>query len=498
MKGTVLAATLAGFLTASSSLQLVQQDTPNVVALKTQRKAVHNPVKRDTLRRRQTVTVSLDNEKTLYFANVSLGTPAQDFRLHIDTGSSDLWTNSKSSRICSHRGDLCSTSGTYDTNSSSTYNFVSSDFDVSYVDGSGASGDYATDTLSIGGKTLKDFQFGIGYDSTSAEGILGIGYTANEAQVNRANQKEYSNLPQAMVDGGLIKSNAYSLWLDDIESSTGSIIFGGVDTDKYHGELQSLPVQKVYDQYTQFIITLSGLNLSNEGRNTSLTMDLPTAVILDSGSSLTYLPNTLTAAIYTDLQVQYFDNAQTAFADCGLADQDITLDFTFTTPTISVPISELIINSDASESSDREDPDSRNGRGSQSSGESDGSLCVFGIAPAEGSTAVLGDTFLRSAYVVYDLENDEISIAQTNFNSSDSRISEIGTGSDSVPGATPVANVVSAAVSETGGARIAGSTGTVTAGRPSATRDSGAGSVRASGFAFAFITIITALLAVGR
>jgi len=106
-------------------------------------------------------------QATLYFANASLGTPPQKLRLHIDTGSSDLWTNAASSGLCKSKGDPCSISGTYDANSSSTYKFVSSDFNISYVDGSGATGDYATDTLHIGGQDLANLQFGIGYRSSS-------------------------------------------------------------------------------------------------------------------------------------------------------------------------------------------------------------------------------------------------------------------------------------------------------------------------------------------
>lgn len=56
--------------------------------------------------------------------------------------------------------------------------------------------------------------------------------------------------------------------------------------------------------------------------------------------------------------------------------------------------------------------------------------------------------------MVYDLANNEISLAQTDFNATDSNVSEIGTGTASVPDATPVSSAVQAAVSETGGARI--------------------------------------------
>ena len=402
------------------------------------------------------------NQETLYYANVSLGTPAQNLRLHIDTGSSDLWANVESSEICADRRGLCSAGGTYAANSSSSYRYLNSDFSVSYVDGSGAAGDYGTDTLSIGGHTLTGLQFGIGYKSTSADGILGIGYAADEAQVNAAHQKSYANLPQALVSAGLIKSNAYSLWLDDLEANSGSIIFGGVDTDKYKGQLQTLPVQKEFDEYAEFVITLSSMSMVDGGSTHSLNTDLPTAVILDSGSSLTYLPNT--NAIYTALNVQYSQQDGAAFASCSLANENITVDFTFTSLTISVPISELILSIDVVEEG-RESPElGDNGQGSYNPGGTDENICLFGIAPSQGSTSVLGDTFLRSAYVVYDLANNEISLAQTNFNSTTRHVVEIGKGTDSVPDATRIVSAVEASVSQSGGARIAGISGTVTGG----------------------------------
>ena len=89
---------------------------------------------------------------------------------------------------------------------------------------------------------------------------------------------------------------------------------------------------------------------------------------------------------------------------------------------------------------------------------------MFGIAPSQGTTSVLGDTFLRSAYVVYDLANNEISLAQTNFNSTSSHVLEIGSGTGSVPGATSVNSAIEASVSQSGGARIAGVSGTVAGG----------------------------------
>ena len=79
-----------------------------------------------------------------------------------------------------------------------------------------------------------------------------------------------------------------------------------------------------------------------------------------------------------------------------------------------------------------------------------------GISDGAGTTPVLGDTFLRSAYVVYDLTNNEISIAQTDFNATTSNVQEISAGSSGVPGATLIANAVTTLSVGAGGARNGG------------------------------------------
>ena len=260
------------------------------------------------------------------------------------------------------------------------------------------------------------------------------------------------------MNAKLIQTNAYSLWLDDLQSSTGSILFGGVDADKYIGSLQKLPVGRIQGRYVQFVLTINRIAISQNGNSRTLSSDLPVGVILDSGSTISYLPNDLVDDIYKAFNVRYSKRQGSGFCSCDLANQDITLDFTFTSPTISVPIRELVINPNQEEFQKRDALDKRQNVGA------DGNVCLFGIAPSSGQVSILGDTFLRSAYVVYDLANNEISLAQTNFNSTNSNIREIGTGSDSVPDATAVSNVIQASVTAGGGARIGNPTATSTDG----------------------------------
>lgn len=338
---------------------------------------------------------------------------------------------------------------------------MNSDFNITYADGSTAVGEYASDTLTIGSATLKDFQFGIGFTSNSAgmcdprgpltlrqwkadisicaEAVLGIGYPSNEVQVGVSAGSAYANLPKAMVNKGLIKSNAYSLWLNDLDASTGSILFGGVNTEKYHGSLETLPIQKVGNGYSEFVIALTGVTLSNSSGTTNYnTNALPAAVLLDSGSSLTYLPDVIVEDLFNDLQVSYDPSSGIGYLPCSHSSQNVNVSYTFSSPTINVALSELLL--------DVGDYFFTNGQ----------RACAFGIVGAGSSMSVLGDTFLRSAYVVYDLANNEISLANTRFNSTSDNVLEIATGTDSVPSATAVANPVTSVAAVGAGARIGG------------------------------------------
>ncbi|KAK0308151.1 hypothetical protein LTR82_015725 [Friedmanniomyces endolithicus] len=423
---TALAAA-ASLISAASAITLLEKrhgTAPRVVQHEIQRKTVDNPIARDRarLRKRQSKTVqeNLDNEETLYFMNATVGTPAQDLRLHIDTGSSDLWVNVANSQLCSSKGSACGASGTYAPNSSSTYQYINSNFNITYVDGSGSSGDYVSDK-----------QIGIGYNSTSAEGIIGIGYPINEVATQYNGGNPYPNVPLHLMQNGDINSNAYSLWLNDLDASTGSILFGGVNTDKFSGELQTLPIIREQGYYAEFIIALTGVGAN--GTAGSIASNLATPALLDSGSSLMYLPNNIVQTIYNDVGAQYDSSQGAAFVNCNLAKSTATLDFTFSSPTIRVAMSELVIVAGY---------DSHNQP-----------LCIIGISPVDGGTPVLGDTFIRSAYIVYDMTNNEISIAQTRFNSTTDNILEI-TNTTGVPSATAVANAVTSVAVSSGGARI--------------------------------------------
>lgn len=94
-------------------------------------------------------------------------------------------------------------------------------------------------------------------------------------------------VPQSMK-----KSRVADVLLD---SNTGSILFGGVDTEKYEGDLSVLPIQidSQSGDISSFTIALSGITISNKaGKRQYSKTNLAIPVILDSGTTISYLPGT--------------------------------------------------------------------------------------------------------------------------------------------------------------------------------------------------------------
>jgi elongation factor G len=66
--------------------------------------------------------------------------------------------------------------------------------------------------------------------------------------------------------------------------------------------------------------------------------------------------------------------------------------------------------------------------------------CLFGIQPFTQAPYILGDTFLRSAYVVFDLVNNQIGLAQTDFNDTGSNIVVFENNGSTIPKSTIAPN----------------------------------------------------------
>ncbi|KAI1502493.1 mitochondrial elongation factor g 1-like protein [Biscogniauxia marginata] len=388
-----------------------------------------------------TVEEVITNEKNRggYFASCSVGTPAQNLTLQLDTGSSDIWVPSSSANVCASEsidssGTQGCSLGSYDPDSSQTFQIVGeNDFSISYVDGSHSEGDYITETFQIGDASIENMTMGLGLDTSIPYGLVGVGYALNEAIVAASGRASsaYDNLPVQMREQGLINSNAYSLWLNDLDASTGNILFGGIDTDKYQGELTRIDIyQDSRSQaFTSFLVAMTSLAAySSSGSDTLSSSEFPIPVVLDSGTTFSYLPNDLAQQVWREVGAGYNSQFGVAVLPCEMENSRGYFSFGFAGvdgPRINVTMDELVL------------PLTSGDPFQFQSGPYEGQdACQFGIQNFSSDPFLLGDTFLRSAYVVYDLENNQVGIAPTDFNATTSNIVAFPSRGAPIPSAT--------------------------------------------------------------
>jgi hypothetical protein len=314
---------------------------------------------------------------------------------------------------------------------------VSNDFEISYVDGSFSKGAYIAETFGIGNIEITNVTMGLGLNTDIAYGLVGVGYALNEASVSHSDQI-YDNLPLVMRDGGYINTNAYSLWLNDLGASKGNILFGGIDTDKYMGDLIRVSVQQdpQTNAFTSFIVKLTSLEAhSSSGQDSLTSSSFPVPVVLDSGTTFSYLPADLANEVWEEVGATYYlssDGSSGApLVPCALANNQGYFAFGFGGsggPVIKVSMDELVL------------PISNQETAFPSGPYKGQSACQFGIQNFTGSHFLLGDTFLRSAYVVYDLENNEIGIAPTDFNATTTNIVPFPSKGAVIPSSTAAPN----------------------------------------------------------
>lgn len=433
--------------------------------------------------------LALNNSLSFYTAEVFVGNPAQRLQLLVDTGSSDMWVLAKDNPYCNtfngsipddddydmsiqkqavfgidsnslnanYRLDQvqksinldlspldsrvtkvkvspdgkvdCQTSGLFDFNASSTWKFNDTDkgFSIRYGDYTFAKGRWGTDQVSFGNLTINETTIGLGEKANSSQGVLGIGLPGIESTVIRHNgslEYSYENFPMQLKRQGLIKSNTYSLWLNDASAQDGKIIFGGVDHHKYSGQLQTVPLVDRYNRsrISELTVVLNELNFTDCMNNTSpfFASNTSVPILLDSGTSFTYLPSKLVDSIMDSFHAGYVEDIGFHVLPCSVGENDAFFTFGFSGVDIKVPLKRMLV------------PLTVHGGKPAMLDKGQGQGCALAILPTRTHRMILGDNFLRSAYVVFDLDNLEVSLANAAVNTSRSFVEPIGT---CVPGA---------------------------------------------------------------
>ncbi|KAJ6783263.1 hypothetical protein PWT90_10879 [Aphanocladium album] len=372
-----------------------------------------------------------------YYATVKIGTPGQEFTLQVDTGSSDTWVPSSSAPLCAVNKTSC-TRGTFDSSKSSSFRNIGRDeFLIGYADESHSEGDFFQDSFDIDGLSISNFTMGLAKNTTVTHGLIGIGYANQEVSVSNSTPiGQYPNLPIALQRAGHINTVAYSIWLNDIRSKQGSILFGGIDKKKFTGDLMRidvLPQDGTVSNFTALTVALTSIEaVSSSGSDWLTISDADVlSTVLDSGSTASRLPNEIAQQIWLEAGAEFSGAIGQAIIPCSFSKNKGYFSFGFAGPNgprINVTMNELVLPS----------PPGDNTR--FTSGVHKGQLaCAFGIQNATVFDAsILGDTFLRSAYVVYDLQNNQIALAPSKFNATDSDIAAFPSLGAPIPSARVV------------------------------------------------------------
>ncbi|KAI9247631.1 aspartic peptidase domain-containing protein [Sporodiniella umbellata] len=350
------------------------------------------------------------SQNSIYLVTVCIGTPPQAFDLVLDTGggkiSSDLWVPGSDcpDSVCPFEK--------YNQSQSNTFQDSSERFNISYGTGR-ASGKYGYDSVIIAGAKIRKQQFGqVDYQEKVLSrgnsnqgypnGIFGLGYPFIAASTY---QPFFFNLESQL------KNKLFSIYLNCSDRIAGQILFGGIDTSMYHGELHYLPLALTQRgsrrDYGYWQVYGQSIGLVRNQTTSLITLQSPRAFLFDTGTTMSYMPRlTIENILNESLETQEwaFDPLNHLFqVTCNMTRYDQTFVQLQLVPTAHVqmnpvmlhlPLSELVLPLD----SDRV----------QSA-----SVCMLGLLPSERSIFI-GQSILRSIYTVYDVDQHRLGIAAAN------------------------------------------------------------------------------------
>ncbi|KAK3724485.1 aspartic proteinase precursor [Vermiconidia calcicola] len=312
-----------------------------------------------------------------YFSEISIGNPAQQFKVVLDTGSSNLWVPSQDCGSIA-----CYLHSKYDHSGSNTYKKNGSEFAIRYGSGS-LEGYISQDQVTIGDLMIKDQLFaeatsepGLAFAFGRFDGIMGLGY--DTISVNKIPPPFYN-----MIDQDLLDEPVFSFYLSDTndEGAESECMFGGVNKEHYTGEMVKIPLRrKAYWEVDLDAITFGDQTAEIDG----------TGVILDTGTSLIALPSTLAELLNKEIGAKKSFNGQYT-VECEKRDSLPDLTFTLTGYNFTISAFDYIL---------------------EVQGSCISAFMGFDIPEPAGPLAILGDAFLRKWYSVYDLGNNAVGLAK--------------------------------------------------------------------------------------
>jgi cathepsin D len=325
-----------------------------------------------------------DYEDAQYYGSISIGTPAQCFKVLFDTGSSNLWVPGKSCK-----SSACNKHTKFDCSASSTCTATTEGFSIQY--GTGAlNGTIDTDTVCFDcsgtelcvtdqGFAESTVEPGITFTEAKFDGIMGFGYDSIS--------EDHIPTPfTTLMAQGKCSPGVFSFWLNrDSKSGTdgGEMTLCGTDPTHYTGDISYNKVTREgYWQFAVDDVSISGKSYASNFQG-----------IADTGTSLLTGPVTDIEAINKAIgAIKVTDEEY--LVECKKIPTMPNVDFKLNGVTFTLTPNDYVIQmTELGETS-----------------------CISGfsgldIPPPAGPLWILGDVFIGKFYTIFDRDNNQVGFA---------------------------------------------------------------------------------------
>ncbi|XP_026188356.1 pepsin A-like [Mastacembelus armatus] len=308
-----------------------------------------------------------------YYGVISIGTPPQSFSVIFDTGSSNLWVPSV---YCSS-SEACQNHNKFNPQQSSTFQWGGQSLSIQYGTGS-MTGYLGSDTVGVGGISVSKQVFGLSQSeapfmaSMQADGILGLAFQSIASD-------NVVPVFDNMINQGLVSQSMFSVYLSSNSDQGSEVVFGGVDSNHYTGQIAWIPLTSAtYWQIQMDSVTINGQTVACSGG---------CQAIVDTGTSLIVGPtsdiNNMNAWVGATTD-QYGDASVNCQNIQSMPDVTFTLNGNAFTISASAYVSQT----------------------------SYGCNTGFGQGGSD-QLWILGDVFIREYYAVFDAQNKYVGLAQS-------------------------------------------------------------------------------------
>ncbi|XP_069696614.1 lysosomal aspartic protease-like isoform X2 [Periplaneta americana] len=328
--------------------------------------------------------VTLKNYRnTEYFGVITIGTPPQEFKVILDTGSANLWVPSSTCNLTTNIA--CRKHNRYNHSKSSTYQSSepAAEFSIQYGTGN-LTGFYSFDTVRLGTLEAKDQGFAEATHEPSAEfidgqfdGVLGLGYPSIAVD-------DITPVFNTLIEQNAVDQPVFAFYLnrDPAAATGGEVTFGGIDSNHYTGSITYLPVNsKGYWQFTMDGVNVGNYPLCENGCE----------AIADTGTSLITGPKEEITKLHKHLNITD-DGSDEYDVDCGIISKLPNIDFILNRTPFTLQPKDYIVYDKETNS------------------------CSSGFRGRDRETDrgllwLLGDVFIGKYYAIFDMKEDRVGFA---------------------------------------------------------------------------------------